>query len=315
MSSTQASAAQKDRRLRVFLCHASGDKPAVRDLYRRLKADGFAPWLDEEDLLPGQYWRDEIPAAVRSCDIVVVCLSRQSVTKEGYLQKEVRYALDVADEKPEGTIFIIPAKLEPVEVPQRLAQWQWANLFQNDGYDKLVRALSLRAKDVGVTIPPALNLTATAPMNLTAAEMSATGDRHFRARDYGQARDWFEKAAAAGSSDAMSNLGFIYDHGLGVTQDYMQARLWYEKGAAAGSASAMNNLGWLYNQGHGVGQNNRLAREWYEKAAARGNPVAMYNLGMLYRADHNHEQARMWFEKAKAAGHPDAEKRLQELPE
>jgi hypothetical protein len=42
------------RQLRVFLCHSSGDKPKVRDLYRRLQQDGFAPWLDEEDLVPGQ---------------------------------------------------------------------------------------------------------------------------------------------------------------------------------------------------------------------------------------------------------------------
>ena len=67
--------------LRVFLCHSSGDKPAVRKLYQRLKQDGFAPWLDEEDLLPGQDWRHEISVAVRACSAVVVCLSRGSITK------------------------------------------------------------------------------------------------------------------------------------------------------------------------------------------------------------------------------------------
>lgn len=34
--------------LRIFLCHAHEDKEAVRHLYQRLKAEGFAPWLDEE---------------------------------------------------------------------------------------------------------------------------------------------------------------------------------------------------------------------------------------------------------------------------
>ena len=73
-------------RLRVFLCHSSGDKPAVRDLYRKLRDDGFDPWLDKEKLLPGQNWRLEIPKAIRTSDVVIVCLSRSSVTKEGYLQ-------------------------------------------------------------------------------------------------------------------------------------------------------------------------------------------------------------------------------------
>ncbi|GAB4504766.1 MAG: hypothetical protein Fur0043_17600 [Anaerolineales bacterium] len=41
-------------KLKVFLCHASEDKPLVRELYERLRADGFAPWLDSEALLPGK---------------------------------------------------------------------------------------------------------------------------------------------------------------------------------------------------------------------------------------------------------------------
>ena len=67
-------------RLRVFLCHANEDKPAVRELYQRLCVDEFKPWLDEEDLLPGQKWPQEIPKAVKAAHIVVVCLSAQSTT-------------------------------------------------------------------------------------------------------------------------------------------------------------------------------------------------------------------------------------------
>lgn len=45
------------RPLRVFLCHASGDKITVRALCARLRAAGTDPWLDEEQLLPGQDWQ------------------------------------------------------------------------------------------------------------------------------------------------------------------------------------------------------------------------------------------------------------------
>jgi hypothetical protein len=96
------------RPLRVFLCHAAADKPAVRDLYQRLQSEGFIePWLDEEDLLPGQDWQLEIPQAVRTSDVVLVCLSSHSITRAGYVQKEIKFALDIADEQPEGTIFLI----------------------------------------------------------------------------------------------------------------------------------------------------------------------------------------------------------------
>jgi len=134
--------------LRVFLCHASNDKPRVRELYRRLKADGFDVWLDEERLLPGQDWQREIAKAVRISDVVIVCLSPISVSKAGYVQNEIKFSLDIADEQPEGTIFLIPLKLQECQVPERLHRWQWVNLFDKLGYEKLVRALRSRAKSL-----------------------------------------------------------------------------------------------------------------------------------------------------------------------
>lgn len=139
--------------LRIFLCHASNDKPTVRELYRRLRVDGFEPWLDEEDIFPGQKWQIEIPKAVRKSDVVLVCLSQHSISKAGYVQKEIKFALDVADEQPEGTIFLIPLRLEACEVPERLSDMQWVNLYDEDGYARLLRALHKRAAELTEFFP------------------------------------------------------------------------------------------------------------------------------------------------------------------
>ena len=129
----------------MFLCHSSGDKVAVRKLYRRLRRDRIDAWLDEKHLVPGQKWNFEITKAIRASDVVVVCLSQASINKEGFVNKEIRMALDLADEKPDGTIFLIPAKLEECRVPDRLLQWQWGNLFESKGYAQLLVALHKRA--------------------------------------------------------------------------------------------------------------------------------------------------------------------------
>lgn len=141
-----ASNTVKSRPLRVFLCHSRDDKPAVRELYRRLRSDEIAPWLDEEDILPGRDWRQEIPKAVRSSDVVIVCLSQGAASKRGYIQKEIRYALDVADEQPEETIFIIPLRLEECDVPERLSRWQWVNYYEGRGHERLLLALRASAE-------------------------------------------------------------------------------------------------------------------------------------------------------------------------
>jgi len=130
--------------LRIFLCHSSGDKEVVRSLYERLLADGFNPWLDEKNILPGQEWELEIRKAVRSSAVVLVCLSRAAINKAGFVQKEIKYALDLADEQPEGAIFIIPVRLEECDVPERLRRWHWVDFYRDQGYTLLRRALATK---------------------------------------------------------------------------------------------------------------------------------------------------------------------------
>jgi WD40 repeat protein len=141
----------EQRTLKVFLCHAHSDKNAVRDLYIRLTKDGVNAWLDKEKLLPGQDWEYEIRRAVRESDVVVVCLSKQ-FNQAGFRQKEVRLALDTAMEQPEGEIFIIPARLEECDNLESLRKWHWVDLFEDDGYEALMRALRARANRIGAIL-------------------------------------------------------------------------------------------------------------------------------------------------------------------
>jgi serine/threonine protein kinase len=150
-----SSADTPPRKLHAFLCHSSQNKMLVRQLYRRLIDDNFDAWLDEEELIPGQTWDSEIQVAVRQSDVVIVCLSHSSITKEGYMQKEMRYALDVAEEKPAGTIYLIPARLDECDIPERLKHVQWVDLFEEQGYERLLKALRKRGEALGVSVPPA----------------------------------------------------------------------------------------------------------------------------------------------------------------
>lgn len=132
----------------IFLSHTSEDKPQVRELSDWLRANGFTPWLDEERLVPGQAWQAEVARAVRECGVFLVCLTARAVTQAGYLHKEIALALDVADEQPDGTIFVIPARLEDCTVPERLRRWQWVNLYEAGGAERLLAALRHPARRV-----------------------------------------------------------------------------------------------------------------------------------------------------------------------
>lgn len=131
---------------KIFLCHANEDKPQVREVYRRLKAEGFQPWLDEEDLLPGQLWNQEIRRALRASDFILIFFSQNSVLKRGYVQREMKLALDTWEEVPEGQIHTIPIRLDDCTIPERFEPFQWVDLFATGGVERLIRAIH-----VGVT--------------------------------------------------------------------------------------------------------------------------------------------------------------------
>ncbi|MCZ8117638.1 MAG: SUMF1/EgtB/PvdO family nonheme iron enzyme [Microcystis sp. LE18-22.4A] len=144
----------KKSEIQIFLAHASEDKPAVLALYDRLKQAGYKPWLDKKDLIPGQIWRDEIPKAIKASQIFLACLSGKSANKQGYIQRELRIALDTLGEMLPGTIFFIPMRLEECEIPDLRSAEVSLNLrdihrldyWEEDGFEQLERAIGYQFK-------------------------------------------------------------------------------------------------------------------------------------------------------------------------
>jgi hypothetical protein len=135
------------RQLRVFISYASPDLGRVRRLYRKLRSEpGLDLWFDRESLIPADDWQYEITRAIHMSDMIVICLSGRSLLRRGFAQKEIRWALEKADQLPEGTTSIIPVKLEPCAVPDRLAKVaHYAELFHKGGYERLLAGLRKRS--------------------------------------------------------------------------------------------------------------------------------------------------------------------------
>ncbi len=144
----EAKQRRADEELRIFLCHGSEDKEAVRQLHAKLKASGMRPWLDEVNIEPGTEWDESIRNAVKESHILLAILSKRSTAKAGYVQKEIRFALDRAEEMPEGRVYIIPVLLEECEIPSRLSRWQAVRLYDLEGETKLFSALRKRAAQI-----------------------------------------------------------------------------------------------------------------------------------------------------------------------
>lgn len=130
----------------VFLCHAKEDKEQVRRLCNMLESEGINPWFDEKDIMPGDDWELVIRRAIKQSDAIIVCMSQKAVNKTGFIQKEIRFALDRADELPEGKRYIIPVLFESCSIPERLQKWQYINLADIDSDNKLLVSLKNLSK-------------------------------------------------------------------------------------------------------------------------------------------------------------------------
>ncbi len=140
------------KKLLVFISHASEDNAAARRLTKRLQGDGFDPWLDLDRILPGQDWNLEIEKALRASGAILLCFSEVSVAKEGYIQREYKRAMRILEEKPEGTIFVIPVRLDDCNMPQFISDVQWVDY--PDDYERLLLSLQIRAGGTAVTEKP-----------------------------------------------------------------------------------------------------------------------------------------------------------------
>ena len=127
----------------IFLSYAREDEKKVENLYQKLSEAGFNPWMDKKDILAGERWEFAIQEAIRCSDLFLVCLSKASVEKRGWFQREIRKARDVSDGMLDSDIYLIPVLLEDCEAPGSLRDFQWVNLFEEDGWTRLVKAIQV----------------------------------------------------------------------------------------------------------------------------------------------------------------------------
>jgi len=125
----------------IFISYAREDADAAEQLYQFLSGAGYKPWMDTKDILPGERWLESIQDAIERSDFFLACLSENSVDKRGILQKEIKSALDAWEGMLEGDIYLIPVRLEPCDVPNRLSGFQWVDLFEDGGWVKLKEAI------------------------------------------------------------------------------------------------------------------------------------------------------------------------------
>ncbi len=120
----------------IFLSYAREDAERANRIYSLLNKHDRPIFYDKESLLPGMNWQSVIEEKLSLCSLILILCSKNSIIKEGFVQKEILLALERAENMPEGKIFIIPIRFDEVSVPKKLTKYQWININTDvDYYD------------------------------------------------------------------------------------------------------------------------------------------------------------------------------------
>jgi TolB-like protein len=172
----------------VFISYAAKDRTRVLDLVDRLRDAGVSVWIDQMGIEGATMWSQEIVAAIRSCNVLILAISENSAGSENVV-KEVALA-------SEGRKRILPVYIEQAEIPESMA-YQLAGIqrieFFEGQEDAALKAIIRALAKLGVTVhDEASAAAANTPGSASHGLSHPTG----KAETKGEAAVWLKVAAA-----------------------------------------------------------------------------------------------------------------------
>ena len=130
------------RKKQIFIIHAREDSEQAINLADHLKASGFNPWLDVQNIVPGQRWEKAVLHALEQSVVALFLSSENTVKADGYFSKEIQIVMESFGVSNEFDSPIIPVRLDDTELPQSLSGIQWLDLYGANSLEILEESLS-----------------------------------------------------------------------------------------------------------------------------------------------------------------------------
>lgn len=316
----------------VFISYAHADRDRVMPLVHMMRSRGIRVWYDA-GIKAGLQWNKVIVRHLERSACVLCFLSPEYIRSDNCIQE-----LYFAKKKK---INVLVGYLEsfrlPSELDMELVLVHYVSMADcsgpNDFMDQLVLSPLLvpcgtpagkpdageKVRWTGAGHPDAEGkedlieggLETTHVTEEPGEEDFRRGSELFARGAYGEAMEYFLRAAEAGHVRAICNLGFCCDRGRGVDVNPAEALKWYRKAAELGDVNARFHVAFCYDRGRGAKQDPAEAVKWYEKAASQGHVRAMGMLGACYTlgkgVEADPEKSLSWYSQAAERGDADAQ--------
>lgn len=284
--------ATQDWEQAVYWLKSAADKGSVSAWY--LLGSAYAMSGEHQDLDQAEKWMAKAVDAEyigAYYDYAFLLYQRDQVKNAALIEEWANKAIAAGDGRGKGLLLKLNGESDVLrQVRQTLDM-------------KVSEAAAIKAEQANITIqepPPSFDEVVKADLDF---------DANF-------------KAAKAGNAEGQFKTGYAYYTGHGIRKNYKDAADWLDKAAAQGESKALYQLGrmhledtYFYNMGAGQSDAESRAFTHFQKAAKNGFAPAQYQLSLAYQTGRgiakDADKAGLWRDKAIAQGFvpPVTEKR------
>ena len=134
----------------VFVSYASTDRQRVLAVVEELESCAVPVWMDCKNLNPGDDWHVTIKKAQARADLVIVFISNNSIGRRGYVQRELKEALDAMKEKLSEDTYIIPVRIDKdAPIPSEIKHLHVADYSGPETSRAIAKAVRLQLDKLG----------------------------------------------------------------------------------------------------------------------------------------------------------------------
>jgi hypothetical protein len=138
----------------VFISYVREDVERAQKLSNALRSKGLRTWIDIENLVPGERWENAIQKALKNASFIVVCLSKTSVKKRGFAQRELKHALYAEEGMLVDDIYLLPIRFDSCEIPQPLLDFQVLEIKDENDFLIVANSILEGCHRRGITVTP-----------------------------------------------------------------------------------------------------------------------------------------------------------------
>ena len=288
----------------IFISYSRHDLEMVREIKSEIERNtGIECWMDLNAIESGSpQFAQDIVTGIRECRVFLFMLSAKSQDSE-FALRELNFASKKAKADRQKHVIIVNVDgcrmCDEFDFLYGLTDTiAWKSHPQKE---KLLRDLKKWLGKETASTEFATGRESSQGENASAEYKTGWKFCHGEGvkRNYKEALEWYKRAAGHGHSEAMNELGLMYENCWGVLQDDVEAVKWYQIAGEHANANALFNLGRMYENGRGLlDRSYTKAVSCYSKASELGNAEAQNQLGWLYHigigVSRNYEEAVKW---------------------